>query len=271
MHSPWLLSDRDDAVAAAFRRAGFASQLAAQLPPLLAVMRGVRQTDFSGAVINCSYPDVTHPVLHCLGLAPTVGIGNAGMIHAMVQARLRDRDACPRLRTLAHHAHVSMVAGATLDRVPEEQRPRVFLEDAEVSIATILAEAPPIPLTRELNEITAAHAVQLIAAFVGLVPAIQTAAPGVAGLPGGWPVTVREGEVTLDLPSGLTREQVLAFNYTSAQADGVAHIGDDGTVYFTDRLQQALRPRWPGLTEPLHPHAADERYAQLRAALMETA
>jgi hypothetical protein len=250
---------------------GFASQIAAQLPPVLAVMQGVRQAEFAGAVINCSYPDVTNPMLQRLGLAPTAGIGNAGMIHSIVQARLQERDIRSRLRTVAHHSHVSRVAAANLAGATAPESPRVFLDDAEVSIAGILADAPPIPLTRELNELTAAHAVRVIAALVGVSPEFRTALPGVAGLPGGWPAIVREGDIKIDLPAGISFEEALGFNNAAARCDGVEHIGDDGTVHFTEKLQAALSQRWPALARPLHPHAAFERYGHLHAALSEPA
>lgn len=268
MHSPWLLSGRDDAVAQAFRGAGFASQLPAQLPALLAVMRGVRQIGFDGAVVNCSFPDVTHAALQGLGLAPTIGIGNAGMIHLIGCAALRARREGRQLRTLAHHAHVSMVAGGTVGEVPAAQRPRMYLDDVEVPVDQLLADSAALPLTRELNEITAAHAVQVIAANLGLTAPLHTAAPGVTGLPGGWPVTVSRGAIDFDLPAGVTHAQVLAFNRTMGRMDGVERIDADGTVHFTAAVKAALASRWPTLAQPLKPGDAQARYAQLRQAVM---
>ena len=268
MHSPWLLSGREDPVAQAFRSAGFASQLPAQLPALLAVMRGVRQAGFDGAVVNCSFPDVTHAALQGLALAPTIGIGNAGMIHLIAQAALRARGDGRRLRTLAHHAHVSMVAAGVVSDAQVAQRPRMFLDNEEVPAERVLAGNAPLPLTRELNEITAAHAVQVIAAYLGLSAPLHTAAPGVAGLPGGWPVVVSRGVIDFDLPASVTQAQLLEFNQTMGRMDGVERIDADGTVHFTTALQAALESRWPELAQPLRPDDGQTRYAQLRQAVM---
>lgn len=266
LHSPWALADRDDPVAVAFRNAGFAAQLPAQLPLLLNVMQAVRRTGFDGAIINCSYPDVTQPVLHRLGQAPTLGIGNAGMIHMMVEAILRSKGDTRRLQTIAHHSQVSMTAAAALSDVPAAHRPRVFLDGCEQSIIELLGTTPGLPLTVSLNEITAAHAVAVIAAWAGLRPELNTAAPGVHGLPGGWPIVVSEGSLDIDLPRGIDSRAVLDYHRDAARLDGVEAIEEDGTVRFTDTLRQALS-RWPELGEPLHPAQARARYADLHHAM----
>src|SRR5262245_6577628 len=63
--SPWLTSDRDDPAAAALERAGFALQLPAQLPLVRTLMRALAATGLEAPVVNCSYPDMTHPILAC--------------------------------------------------------------------------------------------------------------------------------------------------------------------------------------------------------------
>ena len=40
------------------------------------LMQATRAADFKGAVVNASYPDVTHAALAAEGLSPLVGIGN---------------------------------------------------------------------------------------------------------------------------------------------------------------------------------------------------
>ncbi len=267
MHSPWLLRESPGPTAEALLRAGFASELSAQLPIATSVLSAARRVGFDGPIINCSYPDVVNAVLHRIGIAPTFGIGNAGMIHMLAQSALRARGDRRKLHTLAHHAHVSMTTTSRFPVDPDMSTPRFFLDGEEHAPASVFAGARAIATDRRLNEITAAHAVSMIQSYLGLAPELSTSAPGVFGMPGGWPVMVARGAIDLDFPSGITRQDVLGFNQQAARMDGVADIDDDGTVHFTDRLCAELQPRWPQLAAPLAPSDSMLRYRTLHAAI----
>lgn len=269
LHSPWLLAGREDAVARAFRAAGFAVQLPAQLPILTAVMHAVRACGYDRPVVNCSYPDATHAMLQPLGLAPTIGIGNAGMIHRLFLKKLGNRAEGKRLRTIAHHAHVPMVTAANMQDVAPLALPYACLDAEPLPIET-LVDASPLPATRELNELTAAHAIEVILALHGLAPELATAAPGVEGLPGGWPVVVCKGAVALDLPRGVDREVVLARHAAAARLDGIADLDANGTVSFTAQAREALS-NWPALTASLRPLDALPRHGTLITAMQSHA
>lgn len=266
--SPWLLPARDDMVARFLRSGGFALQLSAQLPIATSVMAAVATSGYAGAVINCSFPDVTNPVLHALGVAPLCGVGNAGMIHRLAGHALRSagRDD-GNLRTLAHHGQVTMVATGTLRDHPTSAWPRFYLDGQPTAADALLAPLAPLASDRLLNEITAAHAVEIALAWLGMAPALRTAVPGPAGRAGGWPVVVSAGRIDLDLPSGLTVAEVEAFNAGAAVHDGVARIDRDGTVHYSDSAREAVATLCPALAEPLHPHQAPERFALLRRVL----
>lgn len=267
MHSPWLLRESSSPAAEALLRAGFASELSAQLPVAASVLSAAHRAGFDGPIINCSYPDVVNAVLHRIGIAPTFGIGNAGMIHMLAQGALRARGDRRKLHTLAHHAHVSMTATLRFPIGPDMSTPRFFLDGEEHAATSVFADACAIATDRRLNEITAAHAVSMIQSYLGLAPELSTSAPGVSGMPGGWPVMVARGAIDLDLPSGITRQDVLDFNQEAARMDGVADIDDDGTVHFTDGLRAQLQPRWPQLAVPLAPGDSMLRYRTLHAAM----
>ncbi|MGW1376193.1 hypothetical protein ACWD6P_18250 [Streptomyces sp. NPDC002446] len=79
----------------------------------------------------------------------------------------------------------------------------------------------------------------------------STPAPG--GLPGGYPVRITDRSVSLDLPSGLTQDEAVAYNERMGRADGVERIDTDGTVHFTEATHEALAPLAPDLTAPLPP------------------
>ena len=80
LQSPWALVGREDPAARALAAAGLGLRLPLQLPVLLSVMRAIREVGFTGPVANISLPDLTHPILHKIGLAPTVGLGNVSML-----------------------------------------------------------------------------------------------------------------------------------------------------------------------------------------------
>jgi hypothetical protein len=269
--SPWHLIRRQDAVAATLSRAGFAVQLPAQLPLLMNVMAGVLAAGFAGPVVNCSYPDVTHPVLACQGRAPTLGVGNVGMIEARIRAAARRERPWPEagvrlVRVLAHHAHVGpamrLDASAT-GRCP----PRVYMGEEGDRADDLAFTGPAIPAHPNLNLLTAAVALPVLRALLPDGAAIRTSAPGPLGLPGGYPVTVTAGRVELDLPPGTDLAEAIAFQGEAARFDGVDRIAEDGTVSFTTPVQQAVRHLDSLLGEPMHPAEAATRFTRLAAVL----
>jgi hypothetical protein len=265
--SPWALHERNDHSAVALKSAGFAVQLPAQLPIILSVMRSVRAAKLVGPVVNCSYPDVTHPILSCLGMAPTAGVGNVGMVRSVVQSALKQTLATPPLvRVLAHHAHVSSVmsarptlGGATLARV--------YLGEAGERADHLAYGGPPLALERQLNSVSAAHAFSVIRALLSTEQGLRTSLPGPNGLPGGFPVVIRDQKVALDLPPSLSLASALAFQTESALQDGLDHLRPDGTAVFTAASRHATRDLPAELTAPLHPDAALERFGLLERVL----
>lgn len=266
--SPWHLTSHPGPVADALQSAGFAAQLPAQLPLLLNLMQSARAVDFRGAVVNCSFPDVTHPVLAGLGLAPTVGTGNVSMIRARVCAVLRERGAGapPEVRVLAHHAHVTPVV---LSAPPggEKTRPRVYLGAEGERADELVYAGPPLRSDLSLNALSAASALPVIRALLPGGAPLHTSAPGPLGLPGGYPVRISGGQVQLDLPHALSLEEALDFQRRSARLDGVETIAEDGTVFFTEATREILRGLHPALAEPLPPSEALNRFHLLRSIL----
>src|ERR1700760_4675252 len=126
---PYALAGRDDEAAQAIGAAGFALRLPYTLPVPLAVMQAVTDAGYEGPVANVSFPDVTGPVLARLGLAPTVGLGNAAMILLPAPAALRAPTPgaeLPLLRVLAQHSQLSNVMQSRLPDDPAA-RARVYV------------------------------------------------------------------------------------------------------------------------------------------------
>lgn len=274
--SPWHLSKREGSAAEAIQKAGFAAQLPAQLPLIKTMMEVAREIDFQGAVINCSYPDATHPILARLGLAPSIGTGNVSMIEARIKAVLREQESAngnglngsplPSVRVLAHHAHVTSVV---LSAPPSDtkSRPRVYLGEEGLRADNLAYSGPPMRSDPSLNALSAATGVSVILAMLPGATPLRVSAPGPLGLPGGYPVRIAGGKIALDLPPGLGLDEAIAFQELSARMDGIEAIADDGTVVFTEEARAALHSLDPRLCEPLHPDECVRRFRILQSLL----
>jgi hypothetical protein len=264
--SPWFLRSRKDRIAELILQAGFAAQLCAQLPVIRTVMEAARAAAYRGSVVNCSYPDATHPILARLQLAPTAGVGNAGMIHRFVGSRLRALGMREfSLQVLAHHSDVFPVANSRPRAyTPADAAPKIYIDGSLSSTtADLLYGAPPVTDGGSLNLVTASHAVALIHALLPGAHPLKTSVPGVFGLPGGWPVRIEEGNMRLDLPDDLTVAAGEHCQSEAAKFDGIQDIAVDGTVTLTEDACSALRQVSHELAAPMHPDDALSRHAKL--------
>ncbi|HLJ14147.1 MAG TPA: hypothetical protein VKV15_06595 [Bryobacteraceae bacterium] len=265
--SPWYLAQRQEPAVRALLSAGFAAQLPAQSPIVRAVMEAVRATDFRGPVINCSFPDVTNPILKCLELEPTIGVGNAAMIARRVAARLRGgQEVSPLVRVLAHHSQVT----ATIRSEPPRygrSRPLVFLGEKGARADQLAYEGVPLNSDPSLNALSAASALPVIRALLPGARPARLSVPGPLGMPGGYPVKIESGQIELDLPPGLSANEAVLFQQRCAQEDGIDCIDRDGTVHFTEQLRAALSQIDPALAEPLSPSDAYTRFLLFRDRL----
>lgn len=268
--SPWALYPRTDAAARAVQAAGLGLALPMQLPVLLATMRAVRAVGFTGPVANLSFPDVTNPILHRLGLAPTIGLGNVTMQLWRVRAALRAErgpDAeLPLLRLVGHH---NQVYGVMEAKPPADSadRVRVFVGDEGSRRDELAYRAHRFPASPIYNEVTAAAVVEAVEALLPGAAPTRISVPAPRGLPGGYPVSIADGRVELDLPPGQDLDDAIAFNSRIGCGDGVEAIADDGTVTFTEAARACVADVAPALAEPLHPDHALERAALLRRVL----
>jgi hypothetical protein len=269
LRSPWALAGREDAAAQAIIAAGLGLRLPYQLPVVLSVMRAARDAGYAGPIANLSFPDVTGPILQRLGLAPTVGLGNAGMIlrrvHATLRAAAPEAD-LPLVRIVAHH---SQVAAAMQAREPADPGERcwVYLGEGGQRDDAIAYQGPALAPGLRYNAVTAAAAIPVLEALLPGSAPLRWSTPAPAGLAGGYPVLIANGAVTLDLPPGLGQEDALAFNQRMAHDDGIDHVDEDGTVHFTAASRRAVASFGAGLAEPLAIDDLEARAAMLDAAL----
>ena len=262
--SPWALPDREDPAARAILRAGFALRIPYQLPIVLALMRAARDTGYRGPIANLSYPDATGPVLRTLGLAPTVGLGNAGMILQHVRSTL-GMDAPPLVRVLGHHSQLPGVMEA--DEPAADDRCRVYLGEEGRRDDSLAYRSPALETGSALNAITSAAAMPVLAALLPGAAPVRWSTPAPAGLPGGYPVRIDDGTVALDLPAGVEPGEAIAYNERVGRGDGIERIAADGTVHFTAECREAVAGLAAELAAPLAIADMAERAAFLDAVL----
>lgn len=257
--SPWAAFGNAHPLLDEFRAAGFAVNLAAQLPIISNLMRAVEVEKTDCVTINCSYPDVTNPVLKRIGKPPDIGIGNVGMIRRLIQLNYPEQ--VDEIRVFAHHSQVWPFLkgenGVTVLPV------KVYFGQVDVS-ERLACKAYDIPITKDLNALAASHAFEVLLGYVDNSSETMTSAPGVLGLPGGWPIRITNSKASLDMPSGVSLEEMTCYQNDAGKFEGIEEIAIDGTVFFTEKLQRTLPSYFKVLGKPLKPVQALERAEQLK-------
>ena len=219
-------------------------------------MRCIRELSIQAPVANISMPDIAHVVLDKLGLAPTIGLGNVSILHLRARAALREKldyplpEIEPLLRLIGHHHHVYGVMQAAPPEDPELSV-RVYVGDADKRDDALAYSGHSFATGPVYNVITAASALPVIMALLPGGNDLRFSAPAPQGLPGGYPVRIRSNEVSLDLPSGVSLLDAVAFNEKISTLDGVQAIDSDGTIHFTEKTRASIADISNRLAEPL--------------------
>jgi hypothetical protein len=215
-------------------RAGFGVTLPLQATAVAPLARAAAEASPATLIVNGCFPDVVNPLLAALGTPVTCGIGNVSTLAACVQAALGLPDQRD-LALLGHHVHLAR------PRRPADEV-RAWHDGRPLAgVAGLLGPARAMPRT-ELNAIAGHAAARLLLDLVDGVE-IHTSLPGPLGLPGGYPVTVAGGAVTLRLPAQVTRAEAVAWNLRAGIEDGVEVA--DGWVRYPAETAEALAPHLP--------------------------
>jgi len=263
---PWEIFGIDHPIAHALSAGSVALQAPTQMAVLFTVMRCVREMGLQIPVANISMPDIAHVVLGKLGLAPDIGLENISIQHLRTRAALRSKlgysppDNEPKLRLIGHHHHVYGVMQAASPEDPA-QSVRVYVGDPGERDDPLAYTGHPFPTGPVYNVITAASALPVIKAILPGGDDLQFSAPAPQRLPGGYPVQILGGKVSLDLPSGASLDEAIAFNETMSSLDGIQAIDNDGTIHFTDKARTSIAHIDIRLAEPLNLHDLETRTA----------
>lgn len=226
---------------------GLSATAVLQAPLSIEVARAVKALRPQAHFINCCFADVVNPLIAALDLPISCGVGNVAILANAFSGALGLGPG--RLKVLAHYQNLAPW------RQPAEARTepsaRVWIDDEEV--ADVYGRFAGVQLTREpAIEISGASGVPLMRAmarggdWVGHVP-------GPHGLPGGYPVRLRDGVLDLDLPSALTRAEAMAWNLRYEEARGLV-VSSDGRATYTGVLRERLAAHSPALAGGFHVH-----------------
>jgi len=245
---PWWRIDRLIGPAGGAARAlPFAGWLACHLTPMLAVRCAWAESGLTTPWVGASYPDVVNTILHRTGPGPICGVGNVDEIAPKVRFGVAAATGCEpsavNVSLVAQHALEYFVYRET--ETPLGEAPpfmlRAELDGRDVSdiAAQTFLRPYPIPYELDFNLLTASSALKLLPALAGH-GSVHMHVPAPNGLPGGYPVRVEQGRVSLDMPDAWSLEDAIASNVASLPWDGLQSIETDGTVVFTKATSQAL-------------------------------
>lgn len=262
LQSPWKVDRRDSAWSVLVNDAGFGLTLAFQSMFPMRTAMALKALNSEAAFVNTCYPDVVNQVLVARGLRITSGVGNIAIFASVIAGTLQPHERCS-IRLLGHHNHLVQWRRPGVERsgLPV----RVWLGDSE--LADVQARFAHIQLPfRDLNVISGGSAVPVLLALAGKGDC-RSHVPGPTGLPGGYPVRVCRGSVTLDLPNGLSEDEAITWNRQFETEDG-ASVSSDGRVTYSDRARAAVERHDAGIAEGFDVDELEVAYSRL-AALRE--
>ncbi|MEV1329717.1 potassium transporter TrkA [Micromonospora costi] len=257
--SPYEKTSSPSAWTNLIARAGFGVTLPLQAELVVRLARAVAEVSPRTVVVNGCFPDVVNPLLAALGAPVTCGIGNVSTLAACLSAALDHADQ-DDLAVLGHHVHLSEPAR------PDDEVRAWYAGRRLPDVTALLRPARALD-RRELNDIAGHAAARLLLALVTGAE-VRTSLPGPLGLPGGYPVALTGGSVTLRLPPGMSRAEAVAWNLRVGRGDGVGVV--DGRVVYSPRAADALAPHVPDVAAGWPVAALDEvieRLTELRRRL----
>lgn len=241
----------------------FAGWLACHLAPMMAVRRAWADSGLVCPWVGASYPDVVNVILRRTGPAPVCGVGNVDEIIPKVRFAIAAHTGCDpasvNVRLVAQHALEYFVycdaEASPNDRPPFLLRAELNGRDLSNIARGALFTPYPIPYDLNFNLLTASSANRLLPALAGHgIQYMHVPAPN--GLPGGYPVRVEAGRVSLDLANEWSQEKAVNCCLASLPWDGLAAIENDGTAAFTQAASQALHELTRNRYELLKPDQA---------------
>jgi hypothetical protein len=219
------------------------------LPLVYRLMQAVHATGQTITVINTTYPDVVHPVLGTVGLAPTTGIGSLANNVPAIKKSLAVRFGVP-VEQIDVRLVMEQYVSYWMSRRRIGDAPFVLAAFINGKEVTHHLERTTVfdPLSTTLKRTGGSPGLLMTATSAAVVlegmvsdSGVLTHAPGPNGLPGGYPVRVNAQGVEIFLPDHLSLEAALQVNEAGLHLDGIEKIESDGTVYFSEQGMEPYR------------------------------
>lgn len=273
----WLADLLPPEHAGRLRKARFGVWLPIQLSLSLKLMRALGAADYRGVTLTAPFPDVVNAILGKIGLAPSCGVGNVDEVAAKVRWLAAERLSVPipdiTVHLVAHHALEPFAFEGSTEPVPPHYL-RVHIGGRDVT-----GEAGGEQLLRTPYNITGGAATNFLTAgsITRLIRALCSDnatllhAPSPGGLPGGYPVMVRCGQIRVADLEALSLDEAIILNEASHRWDGIDRIESDGTAVFCPEDAALLRDVLGYDAPRLRPDEADDRAHELMAKLREFA
>jgi hypothetical protein len=243
MQTASVIARSDDAWGRLVAEGGLSATAVFQALLSARVGAAMRQAAPRARLVNCCFPDVVNAMLAGLGLPVACGVGNIGILSSCFAGALGP-GGIARVKVLAHYQTI----GAWRRGVGERAglpAPRVWIDGTEID--DVHAHFAAIRLTPEpALEISGSASVPLLVAMATPGTTLAAHAPGALGLPGGYPVRWADDALSLDLPSGLSRTEAIAWNTSFEQRNGLL-VSADAKVTYTGVLHDRLLALSPAL------------------------
>lgn len=216
------------------------------------LMQALKKSGVKSHVVNCAYPDVTNVMLGKVGLAPTIGGGNAQNRIPRLKRIVSEKLGVPmrnvEVYLVGHHAWTDRVTTAPVwikilvegedvsNKIPKDE----LLIELERIDKQRYDPFKGIEVRYHQQDIASAFAFNVLSIYFNT--GAVTSAPGpYPGLPGAYPVRLSEKGAEVVLPSEITLEEAIKINEEAAKLEGIEEIREDGTLVPTENAKKALR------------------------------
>ena len=243
------------------------------------LMRSICEAKIDTHVVNGAGCDYVHEALDKLGLAPTVGLGDAALLEPMIMRIVSDKLNIPACNVdvtlVGHHAMcVPVQETGSPGVVPYYLRIRVLGKDITDQFdidKDIWAEVPKYATPEALHganqEITASSAVKNVLAILFDTGEVVHA-PGPEGLPGGYPVRLSARGAELVELDGISKDEMIKLMREANKCEGIEEVREDGTMVATEHavkiVEEVFGIEWK--YKELKPQDSAEAANEIRTA-----
>jgi len=199
-------------------------------------------------IINLSYGDVVNPILKSMDYHIDTAIGNINHIIPRMKMAIKKIKGYElsdiKIKFVGgHYLDLSISYSGQTNGCPYAcqilYKNIDVTEDFEFDQLFKLCNLKVAP-GKEHNQMAASDCVAIISAYIHNT-GFFTHAPGVNGLPGGYPLKVYKHKLSLDLPDGITKEDAIYINQAGLKYDGIEKIEKGGVIVFSDKIYEYLK------------------------------